>query len=448
MPRPRVLVDLLSYTGTKGGMETYTRELYRLFGEMDTGLEFVGLASKEGGRLDLSWFPGELIRSRISGENRFVWAAGELVATSVVASRRRADLLHSPATLGPMKTTMPAVLTIHDTLYWSHPELMSTPLYTGPVKWMETRAARNAAHVITDSEASAVDIRKYLHVPPDRLHVVPLAATPVPARVAEQPPTGDVVLLASGQRRPHKNWEGLIEALALHRAGGPSAPGHHRRPGRRPAAPVVDRLGLGDHVELRGWVSEDELAALYREATAMVLPSFVEGFGLPVLEALQAGVPVLCSDIAAHREIAGDAAVWFDPHDRASIAAAVRTATTDPDRMARLRVEGPERARLFSWQRVADETLAVFRTALHVARVDERVVRRRLSRRTATACPTTVRTAADLARAEGGRQQAQAVQARGPAQPGRAPRAVPAEGVHLAGGDRRSSAARRAGGGR
>ena len=330
MPRPRVLVDLLSYTGTKGGMETYTRELYRLFGEMETGLEFVGLASKEGGRLDLSWFPGELIRSRISGENRFVWAAGELVATSLVASRRRADLLHSPATLGPMKTTMPAVLTIHDTLYWSHPELMSTPFYTGPVKWMETRAARNAAHVITDSEASAVDIRKYLHVPPDRLHVVPLAATPVPDRVAATPPTGDVTLLASGQRRPHKNWEGLIEALArIEPADRPRLVITGGR-GADPLQPVVDRLGLGEHVELRGWVSEDELNALYREATAMVLPSFVEGFGLPVLEALQAGVPVLCSDIAAHREIAGDAAVWFDPHDGASIAAAVRTVDDGP----------------------------------------------------------------------------------------------------------------------
>jgi len=190
----------------------------------------------------------------------------------------------------------------------------------------------------------------------------------VPARVAEQPPTGDVVLLASGQRRPHKNWEGLIEALALiEPADRPRLVVTGGR-GDDPLREVVDRLGLADHVELRGWVSEDELAALYRGATAMVLPSFVEGFGLPVLEALQAGVPVLCSDIAAHREIAGDAAVWFDPHDRASIAAAVRTATTDPDRLARLRVEGPERARLFSWQRVADETLAIFRTALHATR--------------------------------------------------------------------------------
>ena len=76
--RPLVLVDMLSYTGTKGGMETYTRELYRQLGRMDTGLDFVALASTEGARLDLSWFPGEVIASRISGENRFVWAFGEL----------------------------------------------------------------------------------------------------------------------------------------------------------------------------------------------------------------------------------------------------------------------------------------------------------------------------------------------------------------------------------
>ena len=159
MPRPRVLVDLLSYTGTKGGMETYTRELYRLFGEMDTGLDFVGLASKEGGRLDLSWFPGELIRRGSAARTASCGPSASWSPPAGSAGRRGADLLHSPATLGPMRTTMPAVLTIHDMLYWTHPELMSTPLYTRPVKWMEKRAARNAAHVITDSQVSADDIR-------------------------------------------------------------------------------------------------------------------------------------------------------------------------------------------------------------------------------------------------------------------------------------------------
>ena len=114
--RPVVLVDMLSYTGTKGGMETYTRELYRELGSMSTGLDFVALASKEGARLDTSWFPGEVIASAISGENRFVWAFGELVASSWWARRRGADLVHSPATLGPAYTSMPTVITIHDML--------------------------------------------------------------------------------------------------------------------------------------------------------------------------------------------------------------------------------------------------------------------------------------------------------------------------------------------
>jgi hypothetical protein len=102
--RPLVLVDLLSYTGTKGGMETYTRELYRELGAMDTGFEFVALASKEGVAHGTSWFPGEVVRSPISGENRFVWAFGELLASSWWAGRRGGDLLHAPATLGPVST--------------------------------------------------------------------------------------------------------------------------------------------------------------------------------------------------------------------------------------------------------------------------------------------------------------------------------------------------------
>ena len=268
-----------------------------------------------------------------------------------------------------MKTTMPAVLTIHDTLYWSHPELMSTPLYTGPVKWMETRAARNAAHVITDSEASAVDIRKYLRVPPDRLHVVPLAATPVPARVAEKPPTGDVVLLASGQRRPHKNWEGLIEALALHR----------RRPTGRasssPAAAATTRSAPSSTGS--GSATTSSCAAGSRRTSwppsTAGRPRWCSrrssrGSACPSSRRCRPACP--CSAPTSRRTARSPAT----PRSGSTRTTAPRSPppcgrrSTDPDRMARLRVEGPERARLFSWQRVADETLAVFRTALHATR--------------------------------------------------------------------------------
>ena len=360
--RPLVLVDMLSYTGTKGGMETYTRELYRQLGQMDTGLDFVALASKEGSRLDLSWFPGEVIASRISGENRFVWAFGELVASAWVARRRRADLVHSPATLGPMWTSMPTVITIHDMLYWSHPDLMSTPLYTRPVMWMEKRGAANAAHVITDSQVSADEIVKYLGFPGERLHVVPLAAEQ-PEAAPDRTHTENLVL-ASGQRRPHKNWERLIRALAL--------VDEDVRPrlvitgarGGDPLVPVVAEAGMEQWVELRGWVDDVELSDLRIRARAMAFPTLAEGFGLPVLEAMSHGLPVLASGLPVLREVGGDAALWFDPLDLESIADALGTAATQPEVLADLSRAGLERARLFSWERVARETVHVFHRTL------------------------------------------------------------------------------------
>ncbi len=361
--RPLVLVDMLSYTGTKGGMETYTRELYRHLGQMDTGLDFVALASAEGARLDLSWFPGEVIASRISGENRFVWAFGELVASSFHARRRKADLVHSPATLGPAWTAMPTVITIHDMLYWSHPELMTTPLYTRPVMWMERRGAANAAHVITDSQVSADEIVKYLGFPRERLHVVPLAAEH-PAAAPVVTDRTENLILGSGQRRPHKNWDRLIRALALVE--------EDTRPrliitgarGEDPLAPVVAQAQMGEWVELRGWVDDAELADLRSRARAMAFPTLAEGFGLPILEAMAEALPVIASDLPVLREVGGDAALWFDPLDLDSIAGALRTVATRPEILRGMAAAGIEQANRFSWERVASETLEIFHRAL------------------------------------------------------------------------------------
>lgn len=361
---PRVLVDLLSYTGTKGGMETYARELYRTLGAMGTDYEFVGYASKEGYRLDRTWFPGDVVDSGVSGENRFIWAYGELFAVGRYAKRLGVDLVHSPATLGPMRTRMPSVVTMHDMLYWSHPELMSTGAYTAPVKWMERRTSRNATRILTISDESAAQIVRYLGVEAERLDTVPLAGTLIPGVDRSRARADDPMILATGNRRPHKNWPSLIRALPLiDPAVRPRVvvTGSH---GDDPLRPLVDELGLTDWVELKSWVSTEEMAELYSTATAMAMPSFCDGFSLPALEAMMVGLPVMISDIPVYREVAGDAALYIDPNDLDSIADAMRTVATEPAVLVDLTERGYARSARFSWERTARHTLATFDKAL------------------------------------------------------------------------------------
>jgi glycosyltransferase involved in cell wall biosynthesis len=357
---PRLLVDLLSYTGTKGGMETYARELYRQLGTMGTDYEFVGLASKELMTRDHSWFPGEVVDSGYSGENRFVWAFAELVGVGRAAKRLRADLIHSPATLGPMRSPVPTVVTMHDMLYFSHPQLMATPFYTEPVKLMERLGSRNAARILTDSESSAREIRKYLHVEPERLEVVPLAGT---VREGATPPVGERrgdLLIALGNRLPHKNFAGLVRSMALvDPAVRPTLVVTGSR-GDDPLRPIVEELGLQQWVDLRSWVSAEELEELYATATAMVMPSFCDGFCLPALESMMVGLPVMLSDIPVYHEVGGEAALYFEPTDLSSIAAAVTRMVTEPELAKQLSVDGYAQAAKFSWERVARETLAAF----------------------------------------------------------------------------------------
>ncbi|MFD6697514.1 MULTISPECIES: glycosyltransferase family 4 protein [unclassified Microbacterium] len=361
---PRVLVDLLSYTGTKGGMETYARELYRALGTMPDEWEYVGYVSREGAKLDLSWFPGRIVESGISGENRFAWAWGELTQVARAAKRERADLVHSPATLGPRRTTMPSVVTMHDMIYWSHPELMTTPLYTRPVRWMEKQTSRNATRIATISPTSKKELIKYLGVSAERIDVTPLAGQ-APKNVdrtlagSEGP-----MILAMGNRRPHKNWGALIRAAALLPA--------EQRPrivitggrGEDPLRPLVDELDVAEWIDLRGWIDDTEVAHLYSTATALAIPSFVEGFSLPTIEAMAAGIPALLSDLEVHRYVGGDAARYFDPSDDQSLADLLARVTSDPDLVADMVTTGFEQAQLFTWERTARETRAVFEAAL------------------------------------------------------------------------------------
>jgi glycosyltransferase involved in cell wall biosynthesis len=361
--RIRVLVDLLFFTGKKGGMESYVREVYRNIDPASDGVELIGFASTELAAAGAPWFPGTLVDSGISGENRVAWARGELIAVSRAARRMHADVIHCPANLGPVRSRVPVVLTVHDLLPFRHPEYVPGA-YAGILRSLIRFAARSAHHLVTISEASRGDIARYLRVPPGRIDVIPLAGSPVGGTDAgvQQRGTGEV--LAIGNRMPHKNFGALIEALArIPEAARPhlTITGSH---GDDPLAPIVDRLELGKWVSLRGWLSDEELESLYRTSTVLAFPTLFEGFGLPALEAMARGLPVLASDLPVLREVAGDAAEYVDSADVGALADALVRLLEDPTRLQRMSELGFRRAAEFSWRQTAVATLASFQRTL------------------------------------------------------------------------------------
>jgi glycosyltransferase involved in cell wall biosynthesis len=361
---PLIFVNLLQSTGTKGGMETYARELYREIGKLDTGFDFVGFGSSELMSSDLSWFPGTVIDSGISGENRFTWARGELFSVSRAARKAGADLIHGPSMFGPLRSTMPVVISVHDLLYFSHPELMQTKLFTEPVKWMEKRGAANATRIITISEYSAAAIRRYLKVPSDRIDMIPLAGRTPPAGQTLAQPRADDLFLAIGQRSPYKDFQTVVRAWGLMRPEDRPRlviTGSH---GDDPLIPLVESLGLQDSVELKSWVPTEELHELFATATALIDSTLATGFSLPTLEAMMIDLPVLLADTEIFREVGADAADYFTAGDPADLLRAVQKLAADPARQKELAALGRARSSKFSWNRVATETITSFERAI------------------------------------------------------------------------------------
>jgi glycosyltransferase involved in cell wall biosynthesis len=263
---------------------------------------------------------------------------------------------------------------LHDVTFFLVPERypLTRRLYFQGV----TRAsARLADALITPSEAVKGDVVRILHVPPERVTAVPEAAAPAYAPV-DAPDALDRVrrkyrlperyILSVGSLEPGKNRRRLIAACARLRERGIE---HHlvisgQRAWRYEGElDVVQQLGLGDRVHVLGFVDEADMAALYSAAELLAFPSLYEGFGLPVLEAMACGTPVITSNVSALPEVAGDAALLVDPADVSALAESMERALTDQALRDDLRTRGLERARQFSWERAARETLAVYEKA-------------------------------------------------------------------------------------
>ncbi|MGC8839105.1 MAG: glycosyltransferase family 4 protein [Anaerolineae bacterium] len=280
-----------------------------------------------------------------------------------------ATLYHATEHLLMPLRDVPTVLTVHDLIFHLFPEYHK-PLNYWYLRWTMPLYVRRADAVIAVSEATRQDLLRLYGVPPEKVRVVYEAAAPhfrpAPpeevARVRSRYGLPPRFLLTVGTIEPRKNLPRLFQALA--RLGGAERPPLVVAGGRgwlyEETFRTVERLGLEDQVAFLGHVPEEDLPALYTAADLFVLPSLYEGFGLPVLEAMSCGTPVVCSRAASLREVAGDAACYMDPHDPEAMARTLREAWEDADLRATLRARGLARAASFSWRRAAEETLALY----------------------------------------------------------------------------------------
>ena len=356
-------LDLLFLSGRAGGVETYVAELVPAMLQADAELRLTGFVPR--GLATPGWLAGvELVTAGVPGPARPAMLAAQSTRLGVLARRHRIDLLHSPANFAPVLRGTPLVVTVHDLLHRREPQLVP-PLTRTMVRGFVDGAARRARRILTVSEASATDIVTFLGRSRQDIDVTPPAARPVRAPRPGRVPAGPrPEVLSVGNARPHKNLELLLDALA--RTDESQRPrlvlpgsGLDQALGAR-----ISALGLQGDVQLPGWVSDEDLERLYARASAYVCPSLFEGFGLPVLEAMLRDVPVACSDIPVLHEVAGDAAIYFDPRSAQGALDALTSLLSDPARAGELARRGRARADEFSWDRTATATLASYRRAL------------------------------------------------------------------------------------
>lgn len=270
------------------------------------------------------------------------------------------DVVHS-LDLVPPPTRRPLVVTVHDLVTRQLPGLH--PRRAEAMQRRRLDALRRAAAVATVSRSTAEAIVD-LGVEPDRVHVTPNGLARLPP--AQDPPVGRrPYMLMVGTLEPRKGHELLLRALADTPAIAPAivfaGPLNGRDAELRRLAVT---LGLGDRLLILGPVPDAVLAGLYRDAALLCMPSLGEGFGLPVLEAMAAGLPVVASDLPALRELASDAAELVAPGDAPALGAAIARVLADTDRQTEMRAAGQRRAERFTWQATAQATVAAYHAAL------------------------------------------------------------------------------------
>ncbi len=352
--------------GEVGGTEIYLRSLLRALAAADHENHYLVFTNRETGPdLVPAAANFERIPHPVPARIRPFRILWEQAALPVSALRRRLDVLFNPGFTAPMAAPCPMVTVFHDLQHLRHPEFFrwfDLPFW----RFLLRVSAWRSRVLIAISESTRRDLERFYHSP--KVAVAPLGADPEFFELAERaaPESAAPYLLCVSTLHPHKNLPRLVRVFARLRERRPElrlvlagCKGFHTGE----VEDTIRILGLEAAVTVTGWIPREQLLALYRSALAFVFPSLFEGFGIPLLEALAAGLPTACSDIEPLRSLAGDAALRFDPADSGAMYEALERLCSDEPLRRRLRAAGPERAREFSWERTAAVTLECLRQA-------------------------------------------------------------------------------------
>ena len=362
-------------SGERAGVGHYTYHLVRALLDLDQDNDYVLFfdyrmpreATQEFVQANtrISFFP-------FSSYGKFLPFAYSHMLVSAAVLKHRLHVFHGPANTVPLAYPKRSVITLHDLAIYRHPEWFPSQVFS--TRLLVPQSVRKAKHIIAVSKATKGDLQELFNVPSKKISVIPEAASTELLELNDR--LHDVrkkyklpgrYLLFVGTIEPRKNLQVLLEAWArlqqmrpeavkdtqLVLAGGVGYLGE-------PIIALIKKMKLNETVRHIGYVSHNHKILLMQQAAGFIFPTLYEGFGLPVLEAMQLGVPVITTNTSSIPEVTGSAALLVEPSDVEDIAQAMKRVLTDPKQSKRMVTAGLVQAKKFSWQKTAEQTLAVY----------------------------------------------------------------------------------------
>lgn len=352
-----LLINLSFLTPEPTGLGTYAANLFPQLQKLEPTL----LVSQQIEDYTCYQIPENLTPNRgTKGQiNRLIWTQFELPK---IYQKLQSNLIFCPIPEAPLYSKCRYIVTVHDLIPLRFAQRFSR--LTAYFRYYIPQVLRQAEHIICDSEATAADVAKFFQIPPQKMTAIPLACDNLNFRYLDLPAKN--YFLYTGRHDPYKNLERLIAAFAsladrtnyeLWLAG----PSNAYTP---QLIAQVEQLGLQSSIKFLGYVSYSQLPVLMNQAIALVFPTLWEGFGLPILEAMACGTPVITSNLSSMPEVAGDAALLVNPYSVGEIAHAMQTIATDSKVRLNLKKASLARSAEFSWHKTGEATANILQKYL------------------------------------------------------------------------------------